>query len=122
MTLEYLAGFFDGEGCVSLSGREWTVSACQTEKNGTAMLFAMQRRWGGSVFATAPANERCSPVWRWKAKGVEAAIALHDMAPFLSVKAEKAATCLSDLRARHGGKIGRILDRLREPTNIFSEP
>lgn len=119
LSLEYIAGFFDGEGCVSLSSNQWQITATQTVKNGVEPLMEMQTRWGGSIVRT-PGFGSHSECWAWKARGVEAAIALYDMAPFLRIKLEKATKALQDLSSRHNGKIGRILNRLSDPPNVAS--
>ena len=120
-SLAYLAGFFDGEGCISTwtqpgkhrDNHYWEVNATQSEKNGNEPLCQMLERWGGSIFLVAPLKAHHSPIYRWKARGIEAAIALHDMYPHLQIKKQQATNALEALRSKP--KIRRILQRLREP-------
>lgn len=117
MSVEYLAGFFDGEGCITTTNGQWEINCTQTEKNGTEALMEMQRRWGGSLYVTQPLRENHSPAWRWKARGIEAAIALTDMYLFLTVKLPKAQEALESLASR--SKIRRILGRIGEPEHPY---
>lgn len=98
-SLEYMAGFFDGEGCVSAAIRKrrpaeadrkgpsyiLTVSVYNTIKE-SAMPF--QRRFGGSVLANHP--ERTRPVWRWQIQQQPAGEALRVLIPHLRIKREQA--------------------------------
>lgn len=120
ISVEYLAGFFDGEGCVTRTKGQWEVNCTQTEKNGTEALVEMQRRWGGSLYVTQPRKENHSPAWRWKVRGIEAAIALTDMYMFLTVKLPRAQEALESMASKP--RIRRILDRISEPEYPYYTP
>lgn len=117
-SVEYLSGFFDGEGCITTSNGQWEVSCTQTEKNGIEALRSMQERWGGSLYRTKARLKHHSPAWRWKTRGIEAAIALSDMFMFLTVKQHKATEAIVEMRKKP--RVRLILDRLSEPKNYFT--
>lgn len=112
VSLAYLAGFFDGEGCISCTATgRWTVAAVQAEKNSLVPLQEMKRRWGGTLYRRGtPKSDKHSAVWGWHVCGLQAAIALLDMYPYLINKKERAVDAIADLRKRP--RIERILSRI----------
>jgi hypothetical protein len=80
----WAAGFFDGEGCVSIVRRpkrdkvyHWLdISAYQNHR---APLEELQCLFGGSVRPEAGG-------WKWRACGPTAGDALREMLPYLRVK------------------------------------
>ena len=126
MSVEYLAGFFDADGCVSTwdnGGREpvWSAQATQTGEEGgdrLAPLHAMVERWGGAIVKRKKERDTHSQCWNWKTTGIEAAIAIQDMYPFLHTKKEKATQALEHF-ANHP-KFGRIMRRIKEPIRMYS--
>lgn len=113
LSVAYLAGFVDADGCVTKSGKYWEVVVAQSEVHDLAPLYALQQRWGGSVYKTTKPKEHYTQPWRWKVRGIEAAIALHDMYWYLVTKKVRATQALEELGSIP--KIGRILLRLNEP-------
>jgi len=118
MTLEYLAGFLDGEGCITTYKTRkghvtWEVVCVQTEKNNLAPLVEMQERWGGSLCARGNTNPKHSRAWQWSVKGLEAAIALSDIYLHLVNKRPKATEALEALMGKP--RIRRIVQRMGEP-------
>src|SRR3990167_2007741 len=77
ISLEYLAGFFDGEGCVNISkNHQLTVTAAQ---NDTEVLEILKAHFGGSVTVV----NRCG---RWTLWGEAMKPMLLAILPFLIVK------------------------------------
>ena len=117
--IRYAAGFIDADGCItmtdSMSGTpDWELNAVQTIKNGLEPLYAMQARWGGGICrGIKPTSNKHSQTYRWKVKGIEAAIAVQDLYPFLVIKKERAIQMLEYFTSHK--KYGRILDRIKEP-------
>ena len=121
-TLGYLAGFIDADGCISYSRDKktgkvyWEICAVQSEANGIGPLEALHERWGGSLHKRTPRLGKLkqnSPLWCWKAKGIEAAIAMQDMYFHLVVKKDRCQEALEEFVA--DPKIARILYRIGEP-------
>lgn len=95
--LAYLAGFFDGEGCVSIvrnsktNNLTLTVSISQLNP---LPLFLCQRRFGGSIHrerGTRGFRNRVS----WQTASRLAVAALKAMRPYLMVKADEADVAIA---------------------------
>ena len=81
VSIAYLAGFFDGDGCVSPTTN---LSGCQLvlgqQVFGSAVLVAFLHAFGGSIGLQAPGKGNIKPMLRWGAYGETArfaAAALH---------------------------------------------
>lgn len=121
--VEYIAGFVDADGCISShvtpSGtKQWEVNIVQSVKNDKGVLTQVQKQYGGSLCVSKRGGS-CSDIRRWKVQGVEAAIVLSDIYPFLHVKKERAFNALSDF-AEHP-KISKVLDRIGEPRWLYGK-
>ena len=82
--LAYLAGFFDGEGCVLYD----RIYADNTNPHILEMFFVL---WpGGRVYLKTPPGEPNRSQYRWVAHGPTAREALRDMMPYLIEKKEQA--------------------------------
>ena len=101
--LEYLAGFFDGEGCVSTEkrsggGRTRHVSVQVVQiVNFRHILEEYQRRWGGQIYSkgTHPKRRRCLT---WHTSGNGARKMLTALLPYLRVKRKQARLALHLLK------------------------
>ena len=91
----YLAGFFDGEGMVTIfaqptyQGRSHILLAAVSNTD-LAALTTIQARWGGRLRTIKPAKDNWKEVhrldWTWQA----AAVLLREIRPYLVVKARHA--------------------------------
>jgi hypothetical protein len=85
--IEYLAGLFDGEGCVYVQKRNTNfilyVEVAQVFKNG-ARFF--QRRFGGGMYP----QKGKRVLWHWKAWGEDAKRFLRAVLPHLHEKRPQA--------------------------------
>ena len=84
VSVKYLAGIFDGEGCVhrAKNGRVW-VKFSNTHRP-TCELFL---RFGGSVQRKEPPKKsHHKQCWDWVATGQAALLARHWLNPFLRLK------------------------------------
>lgn len=92
----YLAGFFDGEGCVSVfkQGPKLVVAAVVTGTHEDSIV-RFQRAFGGYVMRTKP-NTRLNykAQYQWRAQGTCALDAISAMLPFLTVKHPQAEVAL----------------------------
>jgi len=100
ISVEYAAGFIDADGCISCwengSGNpNWKIMAVQSVKNGIEPLIGLKNRWGGSICRRAtPKSKKHSVTYYWRAHGVDAAVAIQDMYPYLIIKKNKAQLAL----------------------------
>lgn len=87
--LAYIAGFFDGEGCVTVNGAYLTpeVSACNTDLR---PLEVIRNALGGKVYPRSKQIEACKVIYGWHVHGKNAAIALAALLPYLIVKKRRA--------------------------------
>jgi len=107
----YLAGFFDGEGCVTVHRRQdkaghrlrTFATLIQATQKGRyfAVLERFQSRWGGSF-----KYDRRADVVQWQCTTAAAGRALREMLPYLMVKREKAEIVLAmqNLKATRGNR------------------
>lgn len=101
--IAYLAGFFDGEGCIEI--QKWvskdlilnpyyTLRISATQVN-PEPLYKLQETFKGVVHcrdARPLKNQRT--VYKWRCKSVQAAHALQCMLPYLIVKSDEAKLAL----------------------------
>lgn len=93
MDLAYLAGFFDGEGCVSL-GQDYAlvISAGQVVEEPLLML---QSAFGGTVRKVRSKHPSHQDMHHWTLSRGRASEALECMVPFLHVKRDQAIIGMS---------------------------
>ena len=70
-TLEYMGGFFDGDGCVSASQKlgsrhVWIKLAISQAESGSASLLLFRNVLGGSICRSSGTNGARNPVLRWE--------------------------------------------------------
>lgn len=98
MTLEYAAGFFDGEGCVRLVHNITVIiSGCFRVET----LQGFVDRWGGTVRrqrrskADIERKKRNRPGIRWEVTGPKALAFLTDIYPYLGEKKDQAEVAMA---------------------------
>ena len=90
ISIEYAAGFFDGEGSITIevpnrkSTPSWRLSV-RVSQNTAKPLLALQERWGGSV-----SRVRTRKGYQWQISCRKAAAFLRDILPHLLVKEDSA--------------------------------
>ena len=82
LTIEYVAGFFDGEGCVSYNGRNYL--SVQIAGNCYEVINLIQEQFGGSIH-TRPNGTNVLQISTRQAESF-----LNAILPFLIVKKEVA--------------------------------
>lgn len=68
LDIRYLAGFFDGEGCVLfhyLKRNQRIRPEVEVAQTKLPILMEFQKRFGGSVIGPQQNNSRSKPYWRW---------------------------------------------------------
>ena len=108
MDIHYLAGFFDGEGCICITektdkeakrGIGYRIIVDVSQKK-PEVLELFKERWGGSILN----GKRCK---RWTVYSENALSALIDLAPYLQIKRQQAELgILFQLRKRERKRRG----------------
>src|SRR5437773_8720684 len=76
ISLDYLAGFFDGEGSVYIAHRHVKLDVAMTVANtNPEPLELIQEAYGGGLSIRNRANEKHKAVWVWTLRG-DRAVAL----------------------------------------------
>jgi len=121
----YAAGFFDGEGSVTISypvafrnsQKGWQVG-CSVSQLDPAPLRWLQERWGGSVN-----GPRRNGQYDWRIHSAQVDRFLADIGPFLIVKGE-AAAILVEFRQKvfhHVGSRGLPEDEIARRRRLHQE-
>lgn len=110
----YVAGFFDGEGCVAIgytygnsrirlkniaNNKRYYGLKIDIGQTDDSVLREIQSYYGGSICKNIP--KKGNPIWRWIATGKNANNFLRDMIPFLRLKKERARLGLYFYNHRH---------------------
>ncbi|CAE7562433.1 unnamed protein product [Symbiodinium sp. CCMP2592] len=82
--LEYLAGVFDGDGCVQ--GRSGLSLRVSQSLDGVSMLMCMRQALGGSIHKSRDGRGFQKPMLQWALNGGSARHAAKILAPFSIVK------------------------------------
>jgi len=114
--IAWAAGFFDGEGCITVPVR----TRSRNRRNYSLALYVgqvdprplarLQGYFGGAVVSRTSWGKG-RPIFMWRISGTTAEAALRVLLPFLMVKAEQARLALElrdRIRAYH--RIGRSVD------------
>lgn len=98
---EYLAGFFDGEGCIYLgtttaSGTNkkypsLIVSLAQSGENGRQLLLDIQKEYGGILSHNKKIKESHKESYQLRWRGKKAIIFLDQIGKHLKIKQQKAS-------------------------------
>lgn len=89
--LAYIAGFFDGEGCITTNKQYILINASNAYRE---PLEFIEKVFGGYVSEYQPKNKRYKKSYRWIAQGKSALIVLEFLLPYLIVKKERAVLAI----------------------------
>ena len=98
----YAAGFFDGEGCISICQTERSIRV-QLNVTNTALrpLEWLRDRWGGSIYsAHRPGQGHRQQSWQWTLPPARIALFLEDVLPHLQIKHTAANNAIELLRLK----------------------
>ena len=96
--LAYIAGFFDGEGCVHIGGRRQNtsynleVSISNTDKD---ILLWIQSIYGGYIKDVKKVKEHHTQCYNWRIVSNQAAKFLESILPFLNIKKFQAGVAIA---------------------------
>lgn len=106
--LAYLAGFVDGEGCITL-GRckkgKWDSYHCDfiIANTDERVMRWIVREFGGTYYTKKPGAPQWKPVHRWYAKRDIIVSLLTQLRPLLLIKRRQATIALKFLASRKRG-------------------
>lgn len=104
----YVAGIVDGEGCIGIlrtrakdhrSGWKYQLQICVVMRE-KWLMEALQRQYGGSVWAGERRQPQYAPVARWRIGDRKAGAFLRECQPFLKAKREQSMIALHFLSVR----------------------
>lgn len=100
MLKSYLAGFFDGEGCVSVYKNGQQTSYClrvqltQNKNEESTYIFNyLKTTFGGSLVLRDRKN--CRPTYHWQLSGDKAVLFLMYLLPYLTIKFKQAKVAIN---------------------------
>lgn len=117
--LAYLAGFFDGEGCISIgkhrnNGKDFYELHILVAQKSRWILEWFKFNFEGKIFKHKKPEGRQSEWFTWQVAAVKAASALKVLLPYLKLKKAEA-----ELALKFQGQKGRI--RLTEEERAVEE-
>ena len=101
----YTAGFFDGEGCVSIArylkrGRPYHTLAIIFTNTDFRALGWLQERWGGNIFKPTQLDGRRRPYGHLRFSAGPARPLLQAMLPYLIIKKSQVEIALEFIESR----------------------
>lgn len=103
--LAYMAGFFDGEGCVNMA-RSARGNGCFPRvllvNTNREILEAFRAVYGGDIKSISHRKEGWKPSWIWRLSHSRAIKFLDDIYPWLILKHEQVLTAICWDEARPG--------------------
>lgn len=104
LSLEYIAGFFDGEGCIKIGYGKYTylryklqIGIGQKSKN---ILMKIQQKYGGSIYTKY--DKRTDVVYyEWDANSQRACQILEQIYPYLQEKKPQAKLAIEFQKFTH---------------------
>jgi hypothetical protein len=117
----YMAGFFDGEGCIRFqrgvvqkSGMRYYFPAVLLSNTNREIIEFINSIWPGFTVTKArnANNPNSRPLYHWQRTGVSAEVFLRDIGPYLRIK-NRQATLVSEFLAFVGDR-RRTRDRTYE--------
>ena len=114
--LAYLAGMFDGEGCISVTYYKKRRSYCLSVSAANikpAVLLDLQHIFGGSLSYCVSKQKNRRNSWRWQISGENSGNFLTAIYPYLILKKEEARLALEFRTHLRGSGQWRSLRRIR---------
>ena len=100
----YLAGLFDGEGCIFVSrqnsGRSHYLGVTITNTN-VGVLKLAKRMFGGSIRQNSDSRKHRTTSWVWRIVSNQAENALKTLLPYLRIKRQEAELALDFQKLLH---------------------
>ena len=114
MNIEYLAGFFDGEGSVSVvnslnNGRHSFQVWVQVSNTDIDILETYQRLFKGQIRKLSKKKAHHKQAWMWRVVSKQAVAFLTAIEPYLTIKKEQAQLAIKFQQDRANKKLGHPL-------------
>lgn len=113
LSLDYVAGYFDGEGCICLNKHkhkgyknfyfQLRVQIGTTDK---PMLEKLQKQFGGKLHPMSHWNKNWTPAWVWGLWAQQALGFLEILLPHLHTKKEQAILSIEFQKGQSNSKSG----------------
>lgn len=102
----YLAGFFDGEGCISIinNGAYFQLKAFVTLTDLALLEWCARATGLGRIYKVSNGTECHAPQWQWHCAGEETKILAKEILPYLKLKRNQALLAVGFPIIYHGGK------------------
>jgi hypothetical protein len=107
--LAYLAGFFDGEGSIGITGGSLSVRVVNTYR---PILERFQALFGGTIRMHRKGDDKARLTWCWVCYGETAASALKALLPLLVEKGSQAYLGLHYRELPKGAARDRVVEAL----------
>jgi hypothetical protein len=120
----WAAGFFDGEGCVSVVlYRERFMMRLYVGNTDVRPLYIFKGLFGGSIGARGAKIPNAKPAYYWQATSQQALTALREMLPYLVVKRGQAELALQfgELIRPRGGNVPLTEEEVNQRVIIMAE-
>jgi hypothetical protein len=123
ISTEYVAGFFDGEGCVNIStdryGKPYLrILVVNTDKS---VLEKFQEKWGGDITHNKRHKENWKRSFTWRLSHTRAIEFLQDLEPFLIVKKKQANLAVEFCKLKPGKGSKWTEDSLQEAKTVIEK-
>ena len=105
----YIAGFFDGEGCISLSGNALSVTLTQKARNRHILDWVQETTGVGSLLV-----HKASGCVNWRICSQQAVQFLEQIYPYLKIKDEQAKLAL-EFQSRITGRGSKAPIEWKQP-------
>ncbi len=115
--LAYCAGFFDGEGCISLCKDNNSVYRLYIKISSTdySVLEWVQEHFGGSIYRERKGTEKRKESWGWYCKTEDQIVFLFGILPYTIIKRAQIIEALNyHFEKQNGGKLTEDEFALRE--------
>ena len=116
--LEYLCGFFDGDGCVTMPRGIFRLTVVQSINN-AHILLRFRRAFGGGVYANRQRTGFSQATLVWQVTGKSASLAAGLMATVPSMKQSQLEVAASGtVEAAHRSKVKAKLKTMKQKNYI----
>ena len=115
MNIAYVAGFIDGEGCVSIgvAKKRYVCPNIQVSNTNLTVLKLFKEQFGGSIQNRLDKRKNRRPSWTWWIAANKALKVLEEVKPFLIIKKPQAEILLGLKRCSlKRNKLGRLVRRM----------
>lgn len=103
MNIIYVAGFFDGEGCVSFAkNRSGIFPRINVVNTNFEILKSFQKKFGGDIIPLSYRKSNWKQAWSWRLCWTKAVDFLDRLSPYLRIKIEQAETVFAWQAIRPG--------------------